>query len=463
MKWLVAFAAFALIVAACGDDDGGETTAAPETTMAPETSMAETTMAPETSMAETTMAPETTMAQDLSGTEVSIFGAFTSVEGDAVNAVIQSGFNEPTGSNAFYEGSESFEEQVKIRVDGGNPPDIALYPQPGAVIEQAAAGNAIALEDLGYTVDDLEAAFGSYLVSLGEYDGKHYGIPTNVNSKSLVWYNKPVFDQMGYQVPATWDEWLALMDQMVADGYETPLCIGTGSEAATGWPATDWLEDIMLRTAGADLYDQWVSHDLLFDSPEVLRAMSLFEDVWPYGLGGAANFPDIDFRDAPDPMVADPPGCLLHRQASFIVNFFPEGTVVGEDIDLFPFPDIDPGVKGSLIAGELGAVFDDRPEVRAFLEFFVDADTQCAMGSQEGVQRISPHLGTSGDCYSDPIVATIAQSILDALEIGGARFDASDLMPSSVGQGSFWTGMNEWMRGKPAEEVAQEIDASWPS
>ena len=190
--------------------------------------------------------------------------------------------------------------------------------------------------------------------------------------------------------------------------------------------------------------------------------MDLFDDVWGYSLGGAERIPDIDFRDAPDPMVADPPGCLMHRQASFIVNFFPEGTVVGEDIDLFAFPDIEPGLKAGLIAGELGAVFDDRPEVRAFIENFISTETQCAMGQQEGVSRISPNINTTGDCYADPIVATIAQSIVDALAIDGARFDASDLMPSSVGSGSFWTGMNEWMRGKDAATVADEIEASWP-
>ncbi len=431
IKWLAPMLAFALIVAACGDDDDA---------------------------ADTTGAA----GGDLAGTSVSIFGAFTSVEADAVNAVIDEYFDGPTGADTFYEGSESFEEQVKIRIDGGNPPDIALYPQPGSVVEQAEAGNAIALEDLGFTYEELEATFGAYLLSLGEYNGKHYGIPTNVNSKSLVWYNKPVFDEMGYEIPATWDEWLALMDQMVADGYETPLCIGTGSEAATGWPATDWMEDIMLRTAGADVYDQWVSHEIPFNDASVMRAMDLFDDVWQYGLGGASAFPDIDFRDAPDPMVADPPGCLLHRQASFIVNFFPEGTVVGEDIDLFAFPDIDPGVKGALIAGELGAVFSDRPEVRAFIENFISTEVQCAMGAQEGVQRISPNVNTTGECYADPIVATIADSIVSALSAGGARFDASDLMPSAVGSGSFWTGMNEWMRGADAATVAADIEASWP-
>lgn len=428
-KWLVALLAFALVVAACGDDDTEETTA----------------------------------HGDLAGTEVSIFGAFTSIEAEAVNAVIDEKFNGPTGADAFYEGSESFEEQIKIRVEGGNPPDIALYPQPGSVVEMAASGDAIALEDLGFSLEELEATFGSYLVSLGEYEGKHYGIPTNVNSKSLVWYNVAIFEAEGYDIPTTWDDWTALMDQMIADGYETPLCIGTGSDAATGWPATDWMEDIMLRTAGADVYDQWVSHEIAFNDAAVLRAADLFDDMWGYSLGGADRIPDIDFRDAPDPMVADPPGCLMHRQASFIVSFFPEGTVVGEDIDLFAFPDIDPGVKGSLIAGELGAVFTDRPEVRAFIENFISADTQCAMGAEEGVQRISPNINTTGACYSDPIVATIAQSIIDALAIGGARFDASDLMPSAVGSGSFWTGMNEWMRGKDLNTVFQEIEDSWPA
>ena len=162
-------------------------------------------------------------------------------------------------------------------------------------------------------------------------------------------------------------------------------------------------------------------------------------------------------------MVADPPGCLMHRQASFIVNFFPEGTVVGEDIDAFSFPDIDPGVKGALGGGELGAVFNDTPAVRAFIEWFISEETQCAMGSQEGVQRISPNVNVGSDCYADPIVATMAASTVDAIAGGGFRFDASDLMPSAVGSGSFWTGMNEWMRGKPLQQVADEIEASWPA
>ena len=284
------------------------------------------------------------------------------------------------------------------------------------------------------------------------------------NSKSLVWYNKPVFEAEGYETPATLTEWTDLADQMLADGY-TPFCIGTGSDAATGWPATDWMEDIMLRTAGGDVYDQWVSHEIPFNDPAVLRAGEIFESIWGadgYVLGGPDTIPDIDFRDSPDPMVADPPGCLMHRQASFIISFFPEGTKAGVDVDIFPFPDIDDGVKGSLGGGELGAIFNDTPAIRAFVEWFISADTQCSMGSQEGVQRISPNVDVGPDCYADPIIGTISGSITDALKAGGMRFDASDLMPSAVGQGSFWTGMNEWMRGEDMASVFQSIEDSWP-
>ncbi len=453
MRFLAAAAAVGLLATACGDSDSDSEE--------PDAGATADSSEPDSGDGDGS-------GQDLSGTDVSIFGAFTSVEGDAVNAVIDDTYEASTGGTAFYEGSESFEEQIKIRVEGGNPPDLALYPQPGSVVQQAEQGNAIALEDLGFDIAELEATFGEYLLSLGEYNGKHYGLPTNVNSKSIIWYNLPVFEAQGYEIPGTWDDLMALSQTMVDDGF-TPFCLGTGSDAATGWTATDWMEDIMLRTAGADVYDQWVSHEIPFNAPEVKRAAEVFAEVAfneDFIVGSTENIPDLDFRDAPDGLVtpsAEDPSCLLHRQASFIVNFFPEGTVVGEHVSAFPFPDIDAGVSGSLIAGELAAIFDDRPEVRAFVESFVSTEVQCAIGSQDGVQRISPNINVGGECYGDEIVSATADSITAALAAGGARFDASDLMPSEVGSGSFWTGMNEWMRGKDLDTVLADIEASWPA
>jgi alpha-glucoside transport system substrate-binding protein len=433
----------ALILAACGDDDG----AAP----------------PDDNGTE---APDGD-APDLSGESVSIFGAPTSIEEAQINAIIQEFFNEPTGANAQYEGSDGFEEQVQIRIEGGNPPDVALFPQPGAVIEQASLGNAISLEQLGFDIAELEARFGSYLMSLGEYEGEHYGIPTNVNYKSMVWYNKPIFEEEGYEIPETWDELIALSEQMVADGY-TPWVIGTESGGATGWPATDWMEDIMLRTVEPDVYDDWVTGDLPFDSPEVRNAAELFAEIAfneDFIVGSTANIPDLDFRQAPDALFADD-GALMHRQASFVTSFFPDGVELGVDVDWFQFPAID-GQQGALIAGEIAAVFTESEAVLEFIRIFTGQEAQCAGAGYvdpdtgQEIQRISPNIDVGPECYADEVVADSAAQIVAALEEETAKFDASDLMPPSVGSGTFWEGMNEWMRGADLDDVLQRIDAGW--
>ncbi|MFP4312079.1 MAG: ABC transporter substrate-binding protein [Nitriliruptoraceae bacterium] len=398
----------------------------------------------------------------LTGARLEVVGVPTRSEQEAIRAVIDAEVNEPFGADVTYTGSGGFEQEIQERIATGDPPDVALYPQPGAVIEQAAAGNLVALEDLGFDIAALEETFGADLLRLGAYDGRHYGLPTNVSLKSLVWYHLPTFEERGYEVPETWEELLALSERIVADGG-TPWCIGSGADGATGWVITDWLEDIVLRDAGVEVYDRWVRGEVPFDDPAILAAAQRLAQITHtdgFVLGGTDAIPDIDYRDAPGPLFDDPPGCLLHRQASFIVSFFPHG-VIGTDIEVFPFPAIG-GDDGALIAGELAVAFSDRPEVGAFLEVFSGRDAQCAQGSFAGVSRISPNMDTSADCYDDPVVALSAETVLSALEQGTARFDASDLMPSAVGAGTFWSGMNDWMRGAELEEVLTEIADSWP-
>lgn len=397
---------------------------------------------------------------------VSLFAAMEPFEAEALQAVLDDLVNSETDYKAEIEASADFEEQAQIRVEGGNPPDVIMYPQPGAVLEQAEAGNAIALEDMGFDIGELEATFGSYFLSLGEFDGKHYGIPTNINLKSTVWYAKDDFDAAGYQVPTTFDEMLTLSDQIVADGG-TPWCVGFESGGATGWPATDWMEDIMLRTAGPDVYDQWVTHEIPFNDPAVAHAAELLGQVMfteGYVLGGADQTPSIAFGDAPLPMFDDPPGCFMHRQANFIIAFFPEDAEAGVDYDSFPFPAIEQPGESALFAGELSAVFRDAPEVRDFIERFVSQPVQCAQGESQETSRISPNIEVGPDCYTNPLLAQAAGVLTENLDADTARFDASDLMPSAVGAGSFWTGMVEYMQGGPdaLQGVLDDIEASWP-
>jgi len=368
---------------------------------------------------------------------VNVLNAMEPHEGDAVQKAVEDNIGD-VAYTVEIEASPDFEEQFQVRTEGGTL-DVGLVPQPGTVAAQAEAGTIVSLEDLGFDIGELEDTVGEYLMSLVEFNGKHWGLPTNVNLKSMIWYPKDDFDKAGYTVPTTWDELMALSDQIVADGG-TPWCVGFESGSATGWPATDWMEDIMLRTAGPDVYDQWVTHDIPFNDPAVQTAAETFGDVMfhkGYVLGGAADTPSIAFGAAPLPMFDEPPGCWLHRQASFIIGAapFPEDAESGVDYDWFPVPPIDQ--QGILLAGEFAVVGTNgnRPEVSDFLHKFLSEDVQCAQGAEPLSSRVSPNINVGPDCYTNPILADSAAVLTEALSSGTGRFDASDLMPGEVGAG----------------------------
>jgi alpha-glucoside transport system substrate-binding protein len=397
---------------------------------------------------------------------VNILSALEPEEADVLNAIIDELIEPEVDYTAEVEASADFEQQLQIRAEGGTL-DIALLPQPGAVAAQVERDTVLAFEDLGFDAGELEELFGEYMVSLVEIDGQHYGIPTNINLKSMVWYPADDFEEAGYEVPETFDDLLALSDQIVTDGG-TPWCVGFESGGATGWPATDWMEDIMLATAGQETFTQWIDHEIPFNDPAVVNAGEVFGQVMfgdNYVLGGAEQTPAIAFGDAPGPMFQEPaPGCWLHRQASFITAFFPEDAEAGTDYDWFPFPSIEQ--QGTLFAGEFAVVGRDAPEVRDFLERFMGEEVQCAMGTEPGSSRISPNINVGSDCYPNPILAEASEILTTALGgEGEAGFDASDQMPAEVGSGSFWTGMVEYMQGGPdsLEGVLDSIEESWPT
>jgi alpha-glucoside transport system substrate-binding protein len=399
--------------------------------------------------------------------EVNLMSAGEPEEVEAYQAIFDDLINSETDYTAEVESVGDFEEQFQIRAEGGTL-DLAAVPQPGAIPGLVESGSLTSLEDLGIDVDALTELVGESFMALGEVDGQHYGVPTNINLKSMVWYPKDDFDAAGYEVPETWDDLIALSDQIVADGG-TPWCVGFESEGSTGWPATDWMEDIMLRTAGVDAYDQWVAHEIPFNDEAVVTAGERFGEIMfgdGYVLGGADQTPSVNFGDAPAPLFQDPPGCWLHRQASFITaqpGWDPEAEA-GVDYDWFPLPPIDQ--EGTLYAGELTVVGSNanRPEVADFLERFIAEDVQCEMGGVQASSRISPNVNVGPDCYVNDILADASVVLTEALENDTGRFDASDLMPAEVGSGTFWTGMMDYVSSGPdsLQSVLDDIEGSWP-
>lgn len=403
------------------------------------------------------------LAGKFKGTKVTMAGPFTDNDAVKFDQSVKA-FEDATGIDIVYSGSKEFEASIRISVEGGSAPDIVDFPQPGLLANFVAEGKVI---DLNKVIDPawLKQNYIQSWLDMATMQGKDGPIMAGVwgraNGKSLVWYPKAAFDAAGYKVPQTWDEMMALSDQIASDG-DTPWCIGIESGAATGWAMTDWMEDVMLRTTSPENYDKWVKGELKFDSPEVKNALKYVTAIWfndKYVYGGRKAITTTSFGDAPKPMFQNPPKCWLHRQGNFITSFFPEGLKPGVDYDFFYLPPIDAKYgKPVLGAGDIYAMFSDRPETRAVIQYFSTGDS--VKGWVQAGGAISPHKDSSLDWYADPVTKKVAEIIQGATTF---RFDGSDLMPGAVGAGSFWKSMTDYVSGSIDEDTAlKQIDASWP-
>lgn len=403
-------------------------------------------------------------AVDLKGQSLKIDGPWGGVDKDLFNSVVAY-FTAATGASVEYVGGDGFEQRVMIDVEAGSPPGIAVIPQPGLAADLAKRGKLTALsaETAAWVKDNYAA--GQSWVDLATFPGADgaaalYGLFYKVDVKSLVWYSPENFTDAGYAVPATMEELKALTEQIVADGG-TPWCIGLGSGPATGWPATDWVEDMMLRVNTPADYDGWVANTLAFNDPKVIAAIDefgWFARTDANVQGGAGSVGSTDFRDSPKGLFASPPGCYMHRQASFIPSFFPEGTVVGQDADFFYFPayagkDLGKPVLG---AGTLFVITKDSPVAQAFMQFLQTPLAHEIWMAQSGF--LTPLKSVNPEAYGDPTLRKMGDILLQADTF---RFDGSDLMPGAIGAGVFWTGMVDYVGGKDAATVAGDIQKTW--
>lgn len=403
-------------------------------------------------------------SEDLKGQKVSVFGPWLGDEKTRFENVIAY-FEQATGANVQYAGSDSFEQQIVIDTQAGSAPNISIFPQPGLAADLAAKGYLAPLSDKAKQGILSDYGAGQSWVDLATFKGpdakKHfYGIFYRADLKSLVWYSPDNFADAGYDVPDSMEELKALTKQIVADGG-TPWCIGLGSGAATGWPATDWVEDILLRTQPPSVYDGWVTNKVKFNDPRIVDAIKDFG--WfvrndKFVDGGASAVGTTDFRDSPKGLFTSPPKCYLHKQASFAPAFFPKDIKMGVDADFFYFPayaskDLGKPVEG---AGTLVTITKDSKGARDFVNFLHSPIAHEIWMAQGGF--LSPDLKANPAVYASDTERREGKILLDATTF---RFDASDLMPGKIGSGAFWTGMVNYVSGESAENVADDIQKTW--
>lgn len=395
---------------------------------------------------------------------VEIVGAFSGVQEQAFVADLEA-VAEATGLEVSYTSLADFETVIISRVAGNNAPDIAIFPQPGLLLDLASSGEIIPLAD-ALDVDAASADMIDGLVQTGsDADGTTFGLPYSISVKSLVWYPQAAFPD-GIEVPASHQELVALSQQIADDGT-TPWCLGIQSDAATGWVATDWIEDYVLRVGGPDVYDQWVAHEIPFDDPVVVEAANAFAEIAltdGFVYGGVEAITNVAHGDSSLPFFTDPPGCSLHRQATFVTGYWPEEVTsdLSSNVGLFLLPPYEGGYDGQPVlgGGDFMSLFDASNSEAAEVLAAIAAPSFGENSAGSG-QWLSPNRSFDSSFYANEILAEQAELAASADVF---RFDGSDLMPGEVGTGTFWTGMVEWLSGqKDIETVLAEIDASWPA
>lgn len=396
---------------------------------------------------------------------VEMLGAFGGTEGESFEKEAAA-FEEETGIKIEYTGTQDFQTIITSKVRSGDTPDIAVYPQPGTLIDMAENGDVAPVDD--YL--DADAILDSMIPGLMEAgmteDGTAYAVPMRVAVKSLVFVPRAFWEEGGYpEQPESIQELIKISDEIKQSGT-APWCIGYGSDAATGWVGTDWIEEYMLRLHGPDVYDQWASHELPFDAPEVQEAFDAYAEIVKaegYVRGGAQAVINTPFAEAFNPAFEDPPKCIMHRQGNFITGFLPDDVQsnLDEEVYVFQFPKYEGGFDGNPVlgGGDLAASFNsDDEETTQVLEWLSGTEFGKSWAADGG--WLSPRTDFDTSLYPDETTRQVGQI---AAEADVFRFDASDVMPTEVGGGSFWTGIVEWTAGdKTTEEVTQEIEQSWP-
>lgn len=376
-------------------------------------------------------------------------------------------FTACSGITIEHNGTNEFESQIFVQVEGGNAPDLADFPQPGLLQRMHEGGYLVPAGD--GVMEEASANYTEDWLSYGNIDGDQYGIPIMGSVKSFVWYSPSTFEENGYEVPETWDDMMALTDQIVADhGSDSvkPWCFGIESGGATGWPATDFLEDMVLREAGPDVYDQWVDHEIPFNDPQIVSALERAGEILRNpdyvngGIGDPRSIATTAWADAGLQILED--NCFMFRAASFFEAQLPEGTDVGPDGDIYAFylPADTADEQPLLVAGDYLAAFNDDPATMAVMQYLASPEWANSRVSIGGV--VSPNQGVDPANASSDMLRLTLELMQD--EGAVARFDGSDLMPSSVGTGSFWTEMTKWIDGQvDSEQALSNVEDSWPT
>ena len=370
---------------------------------------------------------------DVSGT-VSVMAVWTGEEQASFQAVID-GFTElyPDVTVNYTSAGDQLPTVLSTAVQGGNPPSVAAVAQPGLMRDFVNQG---VLKPLDFATDVIDENYSPSTIEVGTVDGTLYGLLFKAANKSTVWYNVPAFEDAGVTPPATWDELLQGAETLRASGVKAYSIAG-----ADGWTLTDLFENIYLRTAGPDLYDQLTAHDIPWTDDSVTTALEAMAQVFSDTrniAGGTAGALQTDFPKSVTQVYTDPPAAAMVFEGDFVPGEILNSTDAEAEtgFNQFAFPSVDDSPSSVVGGGDMVIAFDDDPATQAFVEYLATPEASEIWASRGGFS--SPNVNVDTGVYPDAIAQATAAALADAEVF---RFDMSDLAPSAFGG---TVGQGEW-------------------
>jgi alpha-glucoside transport system substrate-binding protein len=389
---------------------------------------------------------------NLNGKTVNVIGTWGGDEQTAFLKMVAP-WEKQTGAKVKYTGTRDINTVLTTGVASGVLPDLAGLPGPGQLAEYAKGGKLLPLDNV-LDINTYQSETAPALAQLGKSNGKVYGVFIKAAVKGLIWYSPKAHDY-GTNPPKTWTD---LMSQASANqgAAKAPWCLGVESGASSGWPGTDWIEDLVLRTAGPQVYTNWYEGKVKWSDPAIKKAFQMYTtDVVGKTYGGGKNAVATNFGNAGDPLFANPPGCELLHQASFITGFSQfKSHTAGTEYNFFPFPDIDPQYAGAVEgAGDLFGMFHNTPAAKSLMRYLVTA------AAQDIWVKIGGALSANKNAtdYPDEISKRSAAILANAKSF---VFDASDSMPTAMND-AFWKDMVALTNGsKTVDQALSDLDSA---
>jgi ABC-type glycerol-3-phosphate transport system substrate-binding protein len=413
---------------------------------------------PGTEPGEGTPAAGTPGTEPGEGGSITVMSLWGGSEQEAFQEVLDA-FEQESGVTVTYESvREDYSTALTTSIQAGSPPDVAIIPGIGFLRRFAAENALVPVQDLGIDVAALEDNYAPGILDIGTVDGTLYGIMVKFNSKSTMWYRPDQFQELGVEPAETWEDFESLLAS-IRDQGQTPMALG----AADDWTLTDWFENIYLRQAGPEAYDQLFSAEGDWTDQSVRDAIDsmtsvLSEENVVGGINGALG---TGFVDAIGQVFGPTPQAPIYYEGGF-VGGIATGQVnpdleIGQTIDWFDFPTINGG-DGVTIGGDVIAAFTSEPGVAEFIQFMTEPASGEVWAGTGAI--ISPIRGVSGEVYPNELVQREAEQVANASAV---RFDGADLHPA--GAPELGALLQDAVRGQdmgPAlESYNQQIQSAW--